>query len=232
MQKVVEMALFGLNNKKGADTDSQPPSFQESPSDTPLDQVISLKQQGLSNPQIVQSLQQQGYTTSQIYDALNQADVKSTIEPSGYDQYPESGEASNPMQTQTSQEYYNPPQSSYSNYEAGSNEERIEEIAEAIIEEKWNELVKNVNKIIEWKDKTETRIAQLEQKMSDLRQDFETLHSGVLGKVGEYDQNLTNLGAEIKAMEKVFSKILPTFTENVNELSRLSRDLKAKTGSR
>ena len=68
--------------------------------------------------------------------------------------------------------------------------------------------------------------------MNDIRADFETLHKGILGKVGEYDQNLTNLGAEIKAMEKVFSKILPTFTENVNELSRLAKDLKMKSSSK
>ncbi len=224
------MALFGLNTKKGDNgMDSPPPSFSDSPQGIPLDQVTSLRQQGLSNPQIVQSLQQQGYNTNQVYDALNQADIKGTMEPAGYDQYPESGEMSNQMET--SQDYYTPQQTPYtSSYEPGSNEERIEEIAEAIIEEKWNELIKNVNKIIEWKDKTETRIAQLEQRMIDMRQDFETLHSGVLGKVGEYDQNLTNLGAEIKAMEKVFSKILPTFTENVNELSRLSRDLKTRVG--
>jgi DNA-binding transcriptional MerR regulator len=227
------MALFGLSKKNEGNEPqpaSPPSSFSETQSSVPLDQVISLRQQGLSNPQIIQNLQQQGYNTSQIYDALSQADVKGTIEPQPYDQYPENPEISNPMQPDQSyyQQYASAPQ--YPSQASSGTEERIEEIAEAIIEEKWSELVKNVNKIIDWKEKTETRIAQLEQKMADLRNDFETLHTGVLGKVGEYDQNLTNLGAEIKAMEKVFSKILPTFTENVNELSRLSKELRAKSG--
>ncbi len=220
------MPLFGLAKKNDGSSMPSPASFSESPSSVPLDQVVSLRQQGLSNTQIIQSLQQQGYTTTSIYDALSQADVKGTIEPAGFDQF--STTESVPQSDQT---YYNP---TFNNqqYEAGSMEEKIEEIAEAIIEEKWNELIKNVNKIIEWKEKTETRIAQLEQRMNDIRHDFETLHTGILGKVGEYDQNLTNLGAEIKAMEKVFSKILPTFTENVNELSRVTKDLKIKTNSK
>ena len=48
--------------------------------------------------------------------------------------------------------------------------EKVEEVAEAIIDEKWNELVKNINKIIEWKDKTESRITTLEQEFKDLKE--------------------------------------------------------------
>jgi hypothetical protein len=47
----------------------------------------------------------------------------------------------------------------------------------------------------------------------------------VLGKVGEYDKNLVNIGVEIKAMERVFQKVLPNFTENVHTLDRVTRDL-------
>ena len=47
------------------------------------------------------------------------------------------------------------------------------------------------------------------------------MHKGILGKISEYDQNLVNVGTEIKAMEKVFEKILPSFTDNVQRLSRI-----------
>ena len=57
----------------------------------------------------------------------------------------------------------------------------------------------------------------------NLKERFESLHKGVLGKITEYDQNLTNVGTEIKAMEKVFQNILPTFTENVNKLERVMK---------
>lgn len=33
---------------------------------------------------------------------------------------------------------------------------------------------------------------------------------------------------EIKAMEKVFQKVLPTFTDNINELTKVTKELKKK----
>ncbi len=108
------------------------------------------------------------------------------------------------------------------------DEQRIEEITEAIIDEKWNEFLKDINKMIEWKERTESRLVRIEQDIKNLKGSFEALHKGVLGKISEYDQNLVEVGTEIKAMEKVFQKILPTFTENVNKLSRLTDNISPK----
>ena len=47
-------------------------------------------------------------------------------------------------------------------------------------------------------------------------------------KVSEYDKNITDVGIEIKAMEKVFEKVLPSLTENVNKLDRLAKSSKPK----
>jgi hypothetical protein len=102
----------------------------------------------------------------------------------------------------------------------------IEEIAEAIIDEKWAELLKNISQITEWKEKTESNINKLEQELHDLKDSFDKLHKAIIGKIGEYDQNILNVGTEIKAMEKVFQKVLPAFTENVNELSRITKNAK------
>lgn len=106
--------------------------------------------------------------------------------------------------------------------------QRIEELAEAIIDEKWNEIVRSINKIIDWKERVEARVTKIEQQLEDMNKNFEALHKGVLGKITDYDKNLTNVGAEIKAMEKVFQKVLPTLTENVAELSRITSSVKKK----
>ena len=105
-------------------------------------------------------------------------------------------------------------------YPADDTKERIEEIAEAIIDEKWNELVRDINKVVEWKERTDNEIKRIAQEILNMKERFESLHKGVLGKITEYDHNLTNVGSEIKAMEMAFQKILPTFTENVNKLDR------------
>ncbi len=102
-----------------------------------------------------------------------------------------------------------------------------EELIEAIIDEKWNELVKDISKIIDWKVAAEGRLSAMEQEVKDLKDSFDKLHQAVVGKVGEYDQHILDVGAELKAMEKVFAKVLPVFTENVSELTRITGDLKS-----
>ena len=52
------------------------------------------------------------------------------------------------------------------------------------------------------------------------------LHQAIVGKIGEYDKNILNVGAEIKAMEKAFSKIIPEFAESVTELTELVENLR------
>ena len=109
-----------------------------------------------------------------------------------------------------------------------ANEERIQEIAEAIIDEKWRDLIKNVELILNWKDTVETRIAKMEEQITNVKDSFDKLHEGILGKVGEYDKSVKDIGVELKALEEVFKRILPGFVENVNELSRITGYLKKK----
>ena len=102
-----------------------------------------------------------------------------------------------------------------------------EELIEAIIDEKWNELVKDISKILDWKSVTEAKIARMDQQFADLKNDFDKLHQGVISRVGEYDKHILDVGAEIQSMEKVFAKVLPVFTETVSELGRITNDLRS-----
>ena len=95
-----------------------------------------------------------------------------------------------------------------------------------VVEEKWAELAKDINKIVEWKNDVEIKINKLEQRFESLKDDFDKVHQAIMGKVAEYDKNILTVGAEVKAMEKVFSKVLPVFTENVSELNRITQNLK------
>lgn len=106
-----------------------------------------------------------------------------------------------------------------------------EELIEAIIDEKWNELLRDINKIIDWKLQAENKLSSMAQEIKDVRAEFDKLHQAVMGKVGDYDKNILNVGAEIQAMEKVFAKVLPLFTEKVSELSRISDDMKSTMGN-
>lgn len=215
------------------------------PTDIPVQHVVTMRGQGMSNNQIIQNLQRFGYTIDQINNALNQADIKvgmypaqpsfagpaggggnSGSAPSGFGPGPVQ-----PMQPMTqSRPSFSPSPSSGPELseELSERDERMHEIAESIIEEKWNEFVDSINRIIEWKDSIETRVTKVEQQLADLRGSFDKLHEGVLGKLGDYDKGISTVTVEIKALEKVFQKILPGFVENVHELSKITEKMRGK----
>ena len=66
------------------------------------------------------------------------------------------------------------------------------------------------------------------QELKDLKDNYNQLHAAVIGKLTEYDQNVVNVSSDLKAMEKVFQKVLPTFTDNINELNRVVKSMKKK----
>lgn len=176
----------------------------------PVDQVVQMQQQGLTNNQIIQALQRQGFSPQQIYDAIAQAETQSPVEP-----FPqqESGEASQ---------------------EAPAEQQGVdvESVVESVVEEKWQALQKDFVKINDWKDSMTSRMDKLEQSMSDLRSDLDGLHKAIVSRIGEYDKNLLDVGTEIKAMEKVFQKVLPELSSNVSELSRITKTVKGEKEER
>ncbi len=204
------MGLFNKNKNAENNQPEMPPNFNSQPMpdmnmQDPYGQAPDYGQmppQGMQDPYS----QQQGY--SQDYNQMPPP------QQGGQDPYAQ-------------QQGYPPNQQFDPNVSyQDDTKERVEEIAEAIIDEKWNELIKDINKVIEWKERTDGEIKKIQQEIANLKERFESLHKGVLGKITEYDKNLTNVGTEIKAMEMTFQKILPTFTENVNKLDRIVKGSK------
>lgn len=106
---------------------------------------------------------------------------------------------------------------------SATKEISTEEYVEAIIEERWADVEDDIRRIIEWKNKTDQQVVMLSQQFVDLKDRFDKLHAALIGKVEEYDKNILEVGAEIKAMEKVFSKVLPVFTDNVKQLDQITK---------
>lgn len=191
------------------------------PTDMPVDQVKAMRARGFDNNQIVQALQRNGYSSTQIFDALNQADLVS-----GSPSFGEAPYGQQPYGQQGATQPNQPPQEAARGGEASAEE--IEELVESVIAEKWESFSKDINKMMEWKNDVDGKLIKMDQKIESMKDDFDKLHQAIIGKIGEYDRNILSVGSEIKAMEKVFSKVLPVFTENVNELSRITDTMKKK----
>ena len=179
----------------------------------------TLKSQGLTNTQAIDTLQKKGYSYTDILGAMNK------IQTGGNNMMPNMPNQNIPTMPEINA-IPNMPNQNTPNIDPGTMAASNEELIETIIEEKWNELIKDINKIISWKNRTEQKVLQLEQQFKDLKNQFDELHRAVIGKVGEYDKNILNVGAEVKAMEKVFSNVLPVFVNNVKELNDISKKFK------
>jgi len=178
----------------------------------PIEEVKHLKAQGLSDNQIIDELKSGGYSLSQINDALAQSAIAG----------PEVGMEMGSAPAVLPEEM--PPTTAVPEESYG----RIEEIAESIIDEKWDLLIAEVKRIIDWKDKVEEDISKLKDDVGKLKEDFKELHQGVLGKLESYDMKMTEVGTELKAVGKVFKEVVPEFVENVKELKGVTKAIRKK----
>ena len=185
-----------------------------------VNQVHVLKQQGLSENQISDVLAKKGHSHTDIFDAMSQSKL------GGNNMIP-----NNPQNSLPPIPNMNPMQPSM-DIDSGMISATNEELIETIIEEKWTDLIKDINKIITWKNRTETKVTQIEQQIKDMKDQFDELHKAIIGKIGEYDKNILNVGAEVRAMEKVFSNVLPVFVNNVKQLNDISNKFKVVVANR
>ncbi len=194
------MKLTDLFKKPKKEAEIPPP-----PSSTalPIEQVDNLKKQGYPNDQIIDYLKSQGFSAAQIYDAISQVEARTPAEPF---QPPARG-----------------PEQGFAPQQRAPVPDNTEEMVEAIVDEKWRNFSKDVTKFKDWQDASDSRLDKLEQGMKDIRADVESLHKAIISKISDYDKSLMDVGTEIKAMEKVFSKVLPDLTESVSKLSQMSK---------
>ncbi len=106
--------------------------------------------------------------------------------------------------------------------------EDIQEIAEAIIEEKWNKAKKEFADVEKWKDDVDERLKGIEENTEAVKQRMDSIEKAIFGKVEEYGKGIEDVSAELKAMQRVFSTIMPQFTSNIKDLQAMLEKNKKK----
>jgi hypothetical protein len=182
----------------------------------PVQHILELRQQGLSDEVITQELTRKGMTPQDVSMAMEQADTPPMP----------GGEAPAPMPSPQQAPMGPGPSAAAMPAEESNIYERVEAIVESMIDEKWDDLIAEVRKIVEWKDKIEEKQNSMMNDLEKLKEDFKTLHQGVLGKLEDYDHRMQDVGTELKAVGKVFKDVIPEFVENVKELKDITRGAK------
>ncbi|MAG60331.1 hypothetical protein CL619_00950 [archaeon] len=196
-------------------------------------EVHTLRSQGLTDDQILSELTAKGAKEQQVISSLSKlgapgAPGMGAGGPPAMPGMPPSppGQGMGPGISMP------PPSSPPTSHGAGPTDspqdlyDRIEEITEEMIDEKWDDLIKEVRKIVEWKNSVESKMQKMDSDLSKLKDDFKILHQGVIGKVEEYDKRMQEVGTELKAVGKVFKDVVPVFTENVKELRSITSGMR------
>lgn len=177
-------------------------------------EVQRLRSQGLTDAVIFDELARRGYSSEEINQAIMQVDSAQQEEApparEAPSYAPSGGYGAAPMAPAAESGMF----------------ERMEDIAESLIDERWEALLKEVKKILDWKEKVEAQQRDLVTGVKKLKEDFTILHQGVLGKLEDYDARMQDVGTELKAVGKVFKDVVPEFVENVKELSRVTGRVK------
>jgi 5-methylcytosine-specific restriction endonuclease McrBC regulatory subunit McrC len=107
--------------------------------------------------------------------------------------------------------------------------EEMERILEEIIREKWKEVQAELDRVNIWKNKMDSKISKIEETTAELKNRLDMIHVQTTEKVEEYGRSMEDAKIEMKAMEKVMSKLIPSLSENIKELREVVNESKSKT---
>lgn len=196
----------------------------------PLEEVQKLTSSGMSEKDVIKKLKSRGYSYDEIEKAMMSAVKRGVEEPftqpyqpqqerSEFPQFPEIGEFKPEeqalpagLQDVTVAEDINP-------------DILVEEIVEDVIEEKWQKFEERVKKIEGDFTNLGTQLRQLEQ-----RKPTEQPAKDYDSRIGEMSDQIEDLQARVGGLEKAFKQFLPSLTKNIESLSGLIHEMKAKQG--
>lgn len=104
--------------------------------------------------------------------------------------------------------------------------DRVHAIIEATVREKWDDFLTKIGDIAAWKERTNMNVLALKQEMLRTNERFTNLQNAVLGRVKTYDQGIQDIHTEMKALERVFERIVEPLTTNIKDLTRITQELK------
>jgi len=210
-----------------------------------------MRDEGKSDDEIISALKP-NYSNQEVNDAMNQAkqDIPEDNVLEELDKIhnipraPNTAGPNNKKNDETEELFEEAPNPDYYELEAESpqleqdyqsygvqsamSSDQIQQIIEAVVEEKWDDLTSKVGDLNLWKETLNNDIESIKQEILRLRERINSLQDVMLGKVTEYSKNITSINTEMKALEQVFQRILQPLTSNIRDLNKVTEELKRR----
>ncbi len=203
----------------------------------PTEKVKEMRNADLSDDDIIKALKTD-FSNQEVNDAFNQESQDSdnnildqldqfepAVEKEDNDEESLLEEAPAPESSEPGFNRY-----SHANYSAAPelNSNQVQEVVEAVVEEKWEDFISKIGDINLWKENINNDIESIKQEVLRVQERFSNLQNILIGKVTDYNKNVTELNAEMKALEQVMHKIIEPLSSNVKELGKITSELKKK----
>jgi len=182
-----------------------------------VDVILEQRKLGKSNKEIIEELKAEGRSSEAILEGMKKAQLKSAaggaaglklepgLEPEGGTDYHEEED------TKAT--------------EPDMSTEEFETLAEKIIEDKWKTVEKELGEIKNWKGQVEGALVKIQEKVGVIGAAVEEIKTTISDKMADYSKNMDELLTDVQAMDMVFKRTLPEFTENVRTLSEAVSNL-------
>jgi hypothetical protein len=205
--------------KKKQDDEFDPAGADFPPvADTPVNEIIEMRRQGMSNDQIISKLKTEGFNFSQIQNAMSQAEVKNAAVP---------GPADIPLPDVSLPEPTSEPAAPLAQpAPARTDKDDIERLLEQIIEEKWKGVTNKLDAIESWKVGIEAKMGSIDKSLSTLNDRIDKVQSSAASKTDDYDRTMQDVQTEMKALEKIMGKLIPSMTDTIKELRDIADETK------
>ncbi len=95
----------------------------------------------------------------------------------------------------------------------------IEEVVEAVVEEKWKQLEFRIDSMEKRFDAVNERLHDVDLQIRTLKESGTTASGGIEGKLDQYHDNLDQIDARIGSIEKAFKETLPSMIESVRAVN-------------
>jgi|APSaa5957512576_1039674.scaffolds.fasta_scaffold90999_2 DNA-binding transcriptional MerR regulator len=127
-----------------------------------------------------------------------------------------------------------PPQEQMPYYEEyqpqqSSDIETINDIAEQIVEEKTTKIKKQITEVTRFKDELILEIEKINQRLTKVEDNFHQLQMAILGKIGEYGEDIKNISTEMQATQDSFSKMINPIIDEKRKETRAKPKTKKKS---
>jgi prefoldin subunit 5 len=190
-----------------------------------------MKQQGISDSQILASLKEEGVSPREINEALSQLKIKSAVSPQPESDMQPSIMATQMQETQqtpqpqeqytqtyaqnTDQQYA--PQDQYGgqyaqdpNYYAGqpTDLETIRDIARQETEEALKKVRADIENLTKTKTDLKFEVQNLDNRLAKMEAIIQELQTAIIRKMGQYGEAVSSISEELKATQQSFSKVI------------------------